>query len=117
MNRANAVVCLQTLSSPARWINLQHKEPDLSHASCRSPLVDFHSLLDVRQVGHMLSLTVSAGGEVSGDEAHTLLPDALWESPVQQPSVEELECAASSSDENHWKQLQWHDGQVGVRHE
>lgn len=57
-----------------------------------------------------------AGGEASGDQAHTLLPDALWESPVQQPSVEELEYTTSSSDDNHRKQLQWNERQVCTRH-
>ncbi len=58
----------------------------------------------------------SAGGEASGDEAHTLLSDALWESFVQQPSVEELEHKMSSTNDHHWKQLQWHEGQVCTRH-
>ncbi len=59
-----------------------------------------------------ICLAVCTGGEASGDQAHTLLPDALWESVVQQPSVEELECTVSSSDDRHWKQLQWHEGKV-----
>ena len=58
-----------------------------------------------------------AGGEASGDQTNTLLPDALWESPVQQFTVEELEHTMSSSDDNHWKQLQRHEGQVCTRHQ
>lgn len=52
-----------------------------------------------------LSQHVAKGGEASGNEANTLLPDALWKSPVQQPAVEKLVYAASVSDVDHWKQL------------
>lgn len=43
-----------------------------------------------------------AGGKAPNDKTHTLLSDALWESAVQQPSVEELEYTVSSSDDHHW---------------
>lgn len=67
---------------------------------------------------HQISVSLNrAGGEASSDEAHTFLPDALWESPVQQPSVEELEYTMSSSHDNHRKQFQRHEGQVSARHE
>lgn len=51
-----------------------------------------------------------SGGETFGRKTHIFLPDALWESPLQQPSVEELECTGSPSDDNHRKQLQWDEG-------
>lgn len=56
------------------------------------------------------------GGEASGNKAHTLLPHALREGPVQQPTVEELEYTMSSSGDNHRKQLYRHEGRVCTRH-
>lgn len=44
-----------------------------------------------------------AGRKAANDQAHSLLPNALWKGPVQQCSVEELEYGRSASPDNHWK--------------
>lgn len=58
----------------------------------------------------------STGGEASGHKSHPVLSNALWESPVQQPSVEELEHTGFDSDGHHREQLQRHEGEVCIRH-
>lgn len=58
-----------------------------------------------------------AGRETYGNPTHCLLPDALWESPVQQPPLEELEYSVSPSDKNNWKQLLKYKGKVCTSHE
>lgn len=64
-----------------------------------------------------LSYCYFLGGETLVNSTHCLLPNALWKSPVQQPSLEELEYTVSSSDKNNWKQLHQYEGKVCTNHE
>lgn len=59
-----------------------------------------------------LSYCYFSGGETFVNQTHYLLSNALWKSPVQQPSLEELEYTVSSSDQNNWKQLHQYEGKV-----
>ncbi|TMS03530.1 SRR1-like protein [Larimichthys crocea] len=63
----------------------------------------------LRELG-VTVLTENEEGKRPGNKAHTLLPHALREGPVQQPTVEELEYTMSSSGDNHRKQLYGHEG-------
>ena len=77
---------------------------DPCQASFRPRQVDFHNEWLV-STASCLTFIYCSGREARGNKAHPLFPDALWESLVQQPSLEELEQTISSFDDNHWKQL------------